>query len=177
MSIWRNYRTAVIFKSILSLHATCELKRMCFPKEILWLVLSDSFLKNSWNFVSVVTCTSSSSVVQKMPRVRGLVMEMIGLDMPFLFVCEDPLRLTALQQSKQIYFCMLKGLGRLISSTTFCSSRCLQEPRVWEWGLSPWVCSVCARFSHRGQGEIGSAVLKAEVGILSMEEIVFTYRW
>lgn len=55
MSIWRNCRTAVIFKSILSLHATCELKRMCFPKEIQGLVLSDRFLSHSWNFASIAT--------------------------------------------------------------------------------------------------------------------------
>lgn len=55
MSIWQNCRTAVIFKSILSPHATCELKRMCFPKEIWWLVLCDRFLNHSWNFVSVAT--------------------------------------------------------------------------------------------------------------------------
>lgn len=55
MSIWRNCRTAVIFKSIVSPHATCELKRMCFPEDIQCLTLSCRFLGRCWNFLSAAS--------------------------------------------------------------------------------------------------------------------------
>lgn len=55
MSIWRNCWTAVIFKSIVPPHATCELKRMCFPNDIQCLLLSCWFLGHYWNSFSVAS--------------------------------------------------------------------------------------------------------------------------
>lgn len=55
MSIWRNCRTAVIFKSIVPPHTTCELKRMRYLKDIQCLMLSYWFLGHSWNFLSAAS--------------------------------------------------------------------------------------------------------------------------
>lgn len=149
MSIWRNCRTAVIFKSIVPPHTTCELKRMCFPKDIQCLMLSCWFLGHSWNFLSV-----ASWLIRNQQFCGGTGdAEYWKLSE---WVCEDTLRLTALHTIQEKEFLThWKDPACLSVVLLFFSSCWLQGPRARLQGLSQRVCPAYDSFSKSGRVEEG----------------------
>lgn len=168
MSIWRNCRTAVIFKSIVSPHATCELKRMCFPEDIQCLMLSCRFLGRSWNFLSAASWLIHQQQFRGTEDAAcwrsGYGNCQCGHAVPFGLWGSSQADCPAHNPRKRDSY-TLKGPSRFISGTSFFSSCWLQGPRAWLQGLSPWVCSACDRFSKSGKEGKGVCKSSAEVSI------------